>query len=72
MEESEKLDKIYEMVLRLDSAAPNLVTKLECTKTHSGLVSKVNAIYLIAAAISGTFSFLGVVAGFVLKAKGMF
>lgn len=72
MEDQEKLDKIYEMVVKLDAKMPNLVTRLECFEKHQSLLGRVNAVYLVAATISGTFSFLGVVLGFVLKAKGMF
>ena len=71
MTDEEKLDEVYRMCLKLDAALPNLVTKLGCLETHGTLVKRVDRIYIVVAAISGTFSFLGVVIGFYLKAKGV-
>ena len=66
----EKLDKVYEMAVEVSTILPNLVTRIECFERHSITAKRVDRVYIIAAAISGTFSFLGVVVGFLLKAKG--
>jgi hypothetical protein len=72
MSDAAKIDKIYEMVLRLDSAMPNAMTRLECSQRHQETATKVDRIYFFAATVSGLFSFLGVLMGFVAKAKGVF
>jgi hypothetical protein len=71
MSEAAKLDKIYEMVLKMDGIIPNLMTKLECHDRHQANAMKIDRVYIVCGAVAGTFSFVGTAIGFYLKAKGL-
>lgn len=82
MSAEEKINRIYDVVLRMEETVPSLVGKLECSE-HRNLIYRradaadwrVTKMHIIVGAVSGTLSAIvsaaSVIIGFYLKAKGI-